>query len=128
MKIQYDFFLRDLAICMKTKHFFCYVLTKTRYFNTGFVFLQYKNTNQYWSKCSKIFAENHSFFEIIFKKKFLFFFFSDRVQPGPYSWAEPSHPWGLTQLSHAHVKFYACMEQCKGNYITFALLILRFCR
>jgi len=30
-----------LAICMKTKHFF-YVLTKTRYFNTGFVSLQYK--------------------------------------------------------------------------------------
>ena len=34
-------FFRDLAICMKTKHFF-YVLTKTKYFNTGFVSLQYK--------------------------------------------------------------------------------------
>jgi hypothetical protein len=46
MKIQYDLFFRDLAVCMKTKHFF-YVLTKTRYFNTRFASLQYKNTNQY---------------------------------------------------------------------------------
>jgi hypothetical protein len=50
MKIQYDFlFLRDLAVCMKTKKtFFLFfnVLTNTRYFNTGFVHLQYKNTNQ----------------------------------------------------------------------------------
>ena len=27
--------------------YFIYVLTKTGYFNTGFVSLQYKNTNQY---------------------------------------------------------------------------------
>jgi len=27
--------------------YFLYVLTKTGYFNTGFVSLQYKNTNQY---------------------------------------------------------------------------------
>ena len=35
----------------------------------------YKNTNQYWSKCSKKFAENHRFFKIIFEENFLFFFF-----------------------------------------------------
>jgi hypothetical protein len=50
IQIQYDLLLlllllRDLAVCMKTKHFiflFFYVLTKTEYFNTGFVSLQYK--------------------------------------------------------------------------------------
>ena len=108
----------------KQNNFF-YVLTKTRYFNTGFVSLQYTNTNQYWSKYSKIFVENHRFFfEIIFEE----IIFLGWAQPGPYGWAGPSHPCGLTQLSHARVKFYACMEQCEGNYITFALFILRFCR
>jgi len=34
--------LRDLAVCMKQKKFM-----KTGYFNTGFVFLRYKNINQY---------------------------------------------------------------------------------
>jgi hypothetical protein len=49
IQIQYDLLLllllRDLAVCMKTKYFiflFFYVLTKTEYFNTGFVSLQYK--------------------------------------------------------------------------------------
>jgi hypothetical protein len=37
------------------------VLTKTRYFNTRFISLQYKNTNRYWSKWSKNFAKNHIF-------------------------------------------------------------------
>jgi len=38
---------------------------KTGYFNTGFVSLQYKNTNQYWLKCSKkIYGKSH------FKNKF----------------------------------------------------------
>ena len=42
------FALRDLAICMKTNMFFLKnVVMKTRYFNTGFVFLRYKNKNQY---------------------------------------------------------------------------------
>jgi hypothetical protein len=29
---------------------FCNVLTKTRYFNIGFVSLRYKNTSQYYAK------------------------------------------------------------------------------
>ena len=50
MKIQYDFFLlyiflERLGRMHENKTFF-YVLTKIRYFNTGFVSLQYKNTNQ----------------------------------------------------------------------------------
>jgi hypothetical protein len=50
MKIQYDIFilfLRDLAVCMKIRYIIFYVLPKTRYFNTEFVALQYKNTNRY---------------------------------------------------------------------------------
>ena len=40
---------------MKTKHLFyiynfCNILEKTGYFNTKFISLQYKNTNQYESK------------------------------------------------------------------------------
>jgi hypothetical protein len=69
MKIQYDFllllFFRDLAVCMKTKTFF-YILTKTWYFNTGFVYLQYKNTNRYWSKYSKKYTRKSRIFEKIF--------------------------------------------------------------
>jgi len=45
--------LRDLVVCIKTIFFcfiiFCNVSTKTGYFNTGFVSLQYKNTNHYFS-------------------------------------------------------------------------------
>jgi len=37
--------LRDLAVCMKTKVFF--FKKKPGIFNTGFVFLRYKNTDQY---------------------------------------------------------------------------------
>jgi len=49
---------------------------KTRYFNTGFVSLQYKNTNQYWSKCSKIYEKiTKSFFEIFFWIYYYFFIF-----------------------------------------------------
>jgi len=54
--------------------YFFYVLTKTGYFNTGFVSLQYKNTNQYWSKCSKIFAENHKFLKKKIEEFFYYFF------------------------------------------------------
>jgi hypothetical protein len=45
MKIQYDFNFERLGRMHETKK--NYVLTKTRYFNTGFVFLWSKNTNQY---------------------------------------------------------------------------------
>jgi hypothetical protein len=52
IKIQYDFFyLIDLVVCMKTRLFFidifCNISKKIGYFNIGFVFLQYKNANQY---------------------------------------------------------------------------------
>jgi len=41
---------------------------KTGYFNTGFVSLQYKNTNWYWSKCSKKYMRKSQiyFFKIFF--------------------------------------------------------------
>jgi hypothetical protein len=46
MKIQYDFFLETWPYAWKQNIFFN-VLKITGYFNTEFVSLQYKNTNQY---------------------------------------------------------------------------------
>ena len=96
MKIQYDlFFWRDLAVCMKTKHF---ILFYFHFFIILFVFLQKPGilildlylysikiqTNIL--KCNKIFVENHIFFKRIFFKNF----FSDWAQLGPCGWAGPS--------------------------------------
>ena len=44
---------------------FCNILKKTRYFNTGFVSLQYQNTNWYQSKSVEKYARNHNFFEFL---------------------------------------------------------------
>ena len=61
-------------------YFIFYVLMKTGYFNIGFVSLQYKNTNWYWSKYSNKITENH-----IFLKGFFFSiswnFWLDRTWP-----------------------------------------------
>ena len=103
-------FLRDLAVCMKTKHFFIIfsnVLTKTGYFNTGFISLQYKNTNRYWSKCSKKICEKSHFF---FKFFLMNLIFLGWAQPGPCGGAGPSKPG----LVHAWVNlFHACMNSAK---------------
>jgi hypothetical protein len=72
----------------ENKTFYSFIfLTETRYFNTGFVSLQYKNTNQYWSKCNKIFAENHKFFKKIFFLKIFF----DWAQLNLCGWTGPNH-------------------------------------
>ena len=55
----------------KKNIFFFENLTKTDYFNTGFVSLQYKNTNRYWSKYNNKITENHIFFKIIFWRIFV---------------------------------------------------------
>jgi len=54
MKIQYDFFFifERLGSMHENKTFYYFIfkkniLTKIKYFNIGFVSLQYKNTNQY---------------------------------------------------------------------------------
>jgi hypothetical protein len=62
---------------------------KIKYFNTGFVSLQYKNTNQYQSKCSKkIYKKITNFFEIIYEKILFYFYF---LWAGP----NPAHVAGL---------------------------------
>jgi hypothetical protein len=70
-------------------------------------------------------VENHRFF------KRIFFIFG--LGPTRHMWSgwtqPPVHdhwPKPVTQTNHAHVKFYACMEQCEGNIITFALFMLAF--
>ena len=55
-------------------YFIFYVLTKTGYFNTGFVSLQYKNTNRYWPKYSNKITENRIFWNDLFWELFLIFF------------------------------------------------------
>jgi len=68
-------------------------LTKTGYFNTGFVSLQYKNTKRYWSKCNNIFAKNHRFFEIILWRKF---FQTGQTRPKrKLGRDQPKINWGL---------------------------------
>jgi hypothetical protein len=79
MKIQYDLFIfwfQRLDYMHENKdmrlYIYIYVSTKIRYFNTGFVFLRYKNTNQYWAK----WIEKHKRKTQIFKKYiFLIIFF-----------------------------------------------------
>jgi len=56
----------------KTFYFFIFFM-KIGYFNAGFVSLQYKNTNQYWSNYSKKIQKITDFFEIIFSKRNFFF-------------------------------------------------------
>jgi hypothetical protein len=75
MKIQYDFFLfifERLGRMHENKLLFFNVLMKTRYFNTGFVSLQYKNTNQFDQNKVKNLRKITDFFEIIFEENFFF--------------------------------------------------------
>jgi len=54
-KIQYDFYFileRLGRMHENKKKIFFFAVTKTEYFNTEFVSLQYKNTNRYWLKYS----------------------------------------------------------------------------
>ena len=61
-------------IRMHETKFFFYVLMKTGYFNTGFVFLRYKNTNQYQAKFSRKIHTKISKKEIFLNFLFPFFF------------------------------------------------------
>jgi hypothetical protein len=93
MKIWYEFFFWDTwPYAWKQNILFYYylnVLTKTGYFNTGFISLQYKNKNQYWSKWSKKFAENHRFFEKNFFE--FFFYFRAGSNPAHVAGLDPCH-------------------------------------
>jgi len=60
--------------------FFCNILEKIKYFNIGFVSLQYKSTNQYQLKLIENFARKSQIFERIFLELFwdfllLFYFY-----------------------------------------------------
>jgi len=66
----YIYILERLGRIHENKIFF-ENLTKTDYFNTGFVSLQYKNTNRYWSKYSNKITENHIFWNNFFWRIFV---------------------------------------------------------
>jgi hypothetical protein len=64
---------------MKARHIFCvifyiYISKKAWYFNTEFVFLWYKNTNQYYKKLIENTQENHKVFWKKIFWNFLIFF------------------------------------------------------
>jgi len=69
-----------------------FILTKIRYFNTGFVSLQYKNTNKYWSKYNKNTRKNHKFSNIFF---FIFFGLGQHCGPSK------QNQWRTLHCSHA---------------------------
>jgi len=92
----YFYFWETWPYAWKKIYFFFNVLTKTGYFNTRFVSLQYNNTNQYWSKCSKLFLENHRFFWYNWFLKFWKFFNWAGLGPTILGWvgaARPSKHW-----------------------------------
>jgi len=103
---------------------------KTRYFNTGFVSLQYKNTNQYWSKCSTIYEKiTKSFLKIFFEFIiiFLFIFFGlGPARPVWLGWTQQSCPghWPnpVTRLPKACMRelFTHAVHSAKVIKITFA--------
>jgi len=97
---------------------------KTRYFNTGFVSLQYKNTNQYCAKLiQKNIWENHKFLKRFLKFFYLIFwnFFRGWVQRGPYGLAGPSKPGSVTGSNQwpgwgtkgTHEFIHTCMNSAK---------------
>ena len=121
MKIQYEiifyflfYFWETWPYAWKQKHFFN-VLTKTEYFNTEFVSLQYKNTNRYWSKCSKKYTRKS---QKKIKNIYLEFFF--RLGPARPMWL------GWTQLVstckrawtiHARLLQSRCNQSSSAQYL-----------
>ena len=56
----------DLTVWVKTKYFFNFffnILEKTGYFNTGFIFLWYKNTNHYDAKLIEKYTRKYFFLD-----------------------------------------------------------------
>ena len=117
---------------MHETKFFFYVLMKTGYFNTGFVFLRYKNTNQYQAKFSRKIHTKISKKEIFLK--FLFPFFLGRTHLlglGPTIRAGPklAQPWTVAlYCSHATWTVEASSEgeegrrERRGNWPTVAVV------
>ena len=91
--------VRVLAVCMKTKHLFFnkhFFFTKTEYFNTKFVSLQYKNTNRYWSKYSNKITEKSQILWNNFWRIFIFLFFLGLDLAGP-TWLGRTQPASCEQ-------------------------------
>jgi hypothetical protein len=101
-------------------------LTKTRYFNIGFVSLQYKNKTNIDQSAVKLFGKSQIFLKKIFfgnnfEENFIFiYFFRAGPSPARVAGLDPASPaWSLAPASdqnptiHARVMFYACMNSAK---------------
>ena len=93
MKIQYDFlFLRDLALCMKTKHFFFMSGRKRGILISDLYLYSIKIQTDIDQNAVKNFTKKSQ----IFLKYFLKNCFWGWAQPGPCGWAGPSKPGRVT--------------------------------
>jgi len=122
--------------------FIFFVWMKTRYLKSDLYFYSIKiqtNINQNAVNYLRKIID----FEKNFSKNF-FIFGLGPTQPMWLGWTQPpvhghwpkpvtqtNHarvkwPKPVTRTNHARVKLYACMEQCEGNYIIFALFMLVF--
>jgi len=107
----------------KTFYFYIFFM-KTRYFNTGFVSLQYKNTNQYWSKCSKIYEKITNFFLNFFLNLlfiYLFIFWLGPARPVWLGWTQQSYPGHWPNLVTRLTK--ACMRELFTHVVHSAKVI-----
>ena len=135
MKIQYDFifyfFVFEIFGRMhenKTFYFMFFVWMKIKYLKPDLYLYSIKIQTNIDQNAVK-YLQKITDFEKNFSKSFFIFGLSP-TRPMWLGWTQPpvhGHwPKPVTQTNHARVKLYACMEECEGNYITFALFMLVF--
>ena len=111
----------------KTFYFMFFVWMKIKYLKPDLYLYSIKiqtNINQNAVK----YLQKITDFEKNFSNSFFIFGLSP-TRPMWLGWTQPPvrhWPKPVTQTNHARVKLYACMEECEGNYITFALFMLVF--
>ena len=130
MKIQYEFFLRDLAVCIKTKkifylfyYYFFFFFTKTRYLIPDLYLYSIKIQTDIDQNAVKYLRKITDFLKECFLKNV--FFGLGPTRPMWLGWTKPpvhGHwPKPVTQTNYAHVKFYACMEShCSCSFLQIA--------
>ena len=121
MKTKKNYFILLLLFSFLTK--IRYLIPKLYLYSIKIQTDIYQNTVKYLRKITDFWNE-------FFWRNLFFIFGLGPTRPMWLGWTQPpvhGHwPKPVTQTNHARVKFYECMEQCEGNYITFALFMLVF--